>query len=185
MLDNDLREMRELEKLEWEVELLHADGMVTAHEVHLLRLEKYAATHPEDPLVHESKVLAASLAAARRRWPRDWTVRRYWWRVEQSCYGWRRDYGEWPTRWNLADRLANDARISRHTAAKRIDRSLNLHENQDFYLWATTDGRFEEVLEDGPEWTGWVPSDYLRYFVTAEGMEALDCDWVYRTTTTT
>lgn len=95
--------------------------------------------------------------------------------VDLACYGWRRDYDEWPTFANLTDRLAVDRMISHRAAARQILASVNDPSDR-AHLHAIRTNRLAEILTDedttlGPWQAGQV--DDLRFYVAAEGMRDL------------
>ena len=94
--------------------------------------------------------------------------------AERAAYGWRRDYGEWPSAFNLTDRLAMEAGISHRAARIRIQREVN-DPSANHHLHIIRAKRLTEILNDEPHTCGpWVRyEDHVRFYVDAAGQERL------------
>lgn len=94
--------------------------------------------------------------------------------VERAAYGWRRDYGEWPSFLNLIERLAVEAGISHRAARVRIERDVN-DPSPDHHLHIIRADHLTAILNDEPHTGGpWVRyEDHVRFYVDPAGQEWL------------
>lgn len=167
-------ESKEVLRLEDENRLLAAEAAVGRAEVEdLERAWFYKAV--DSPQAHEGRHLVLELD----RYRRDAALRStpYWHqelaglKIEGAVYGWRRDYGEWPSRMNLADRLATETGLSVRRAEKKILDIVN-NPSPEVYVYAMRAARMQEVLDDEDYGVGrWNPDGErdLRFYVLAEG----------------
>lgn len=105
--------------------------------------------------------------------------------VEQSAYAWRRDYGEWPTFWNLSDRHAQDCKITQGEAVETILDALNEPSGRR-QLYAVSSALLDFILtEDAPDWSSpeaqaLADINNLRFYVAPTGLELFACEPSYR-----
>ncbi|MDZ7676186.1 MAG: hypothetical protein U5K30_14105 [Acidimicrobiales bacterium] len=106
---------------EVEAQVLHAEAVVNEHHLDDLRWDCHLAQNPDGA---DARLEAGTKATVLAHEGRGFTDRRdahYQAFLTEFCaYGWRRDYGEWPTTFNLTDRVANDCGITHRTAKRRI-----------------------------------------------------------------
>lgn len=95
--------------------------------------------------------------------------------VELAAYGWRRDYGEWPSFFNLTDRLSVETGVSYRAARLRIEREVN-DPSSDHHLHIIRAERLAEILNDEPHKCGqWVRyEEHVRFYVDAAGQADLE-----------
>lgn len=81
--------------------------------------------NPNDPAVQHFVASITKLARYEAESPSPFMERYEAIDVEVAAYGWRRDYGEWPTKFNLEDRLAHRLDITHEDAQAVLVRTVN------------------------------------------------------------
>lgn len=104
--------------------------------------------------------------------------------LEQSAYAWRRDYGEWPSIWNLADRYSHDRGIQRDTAKRAIVRAINDPSDRRQLHAIPIDLLTYILTADEPDYSS--PEVQLlarfqnpRFYVAPVGLQQFACEDVY------
>jgi len=171
----------ELIQLELECRVLHAEAVLTKAEAATAERAVYAAERPDSDYAGMERML-------RRNWGTlaipVWVPERATVSVEAACYGWRRDYGEWPTMRSLAERLTTSYRNLRHLEATVAITETISDPSEAAHLFMIRSVRLAEIINDqphtcGPAWVHNAESD-MRCFVSAEGQKANGLDDRYR-----
>jgi hypothetical protein len=177
--DTELRRLQELAALEVEGRLWAAEAAAVGAAADDLEMRLFLRLNPDHPVAkaHE-RYAPGGRSEALRLMGRDGTT------VEGAAYGWRRDYAEWPTLYNLADRYAADAGISRAAATKQIIAAVD-DPSSDRGLHVIRRSRLLEIMNDepntcGPTWSH-RGEEHLVFYVAAEAQEILAT--IYRITT--
>ena len=169
--DEEWQDLIERVVLELEVRVLAAEAEVCEAEAFVAWLDLYVVTHPDSEtaeLIQESK----RLIHTRTRSP--FSVQRAALHVERAAYGWRRDYGEWPSLLNVIDRLANESGLRHWQAARHILATIN-DPSDASHLYVIRSKRLVEILRDlpndcGPVWAREGESD-LCVYVSEDGQQ--------------
>lgn len=174
--DKEWQELAQLAALEVECRVLAAETAVEQATADDLEMQIYAKENPDHPNVKALRRYGrAGQAAALALLRRDGGT------VEGAAYGWRRDYGEWPTLHNLADRLAGSCGIAGWAAARRVLAAVN-DPSDEAGVHVIRAARLREIMGDEPNTCGptWNPKGEidLIFYVTAEAQ--LDCADLYR-----
>lgn len=175
MTDTAWDDLYERSRLEIEVQVLAAEAAADRARCGDAELLLACRRHPDDPtlatMVSNVRRLAASQAASAPR--RDWEPRLAGMYVEEAVYTWRRDYGEWPTRFNLADRLANTTGLTRRQAEARILATINVAADG-YHVHCVRSARLREILAFEDHGVGpWNlrGEDDLRFYLLAEAQD--------------
>jgi hypothetical protein len=91
--------------------------------------------------------------------------------IALAIFGWRRDYGEWPSWHNTVDRLAVELRISHKAAARRLAFALN-DPSERSTIYALHSSDVERVL-GGSE-----PKAKLDFWMAAELTLYIPADFI-------
>ncbi len=170
LTDEWWQDVLEMADLELEIRVLKANSTVNKAQADDLQMDLYYLENPRRMKVFREGDKDEFAANVEHMYGKGC-------KVERAAYGWRRDYGEWPSFFNLTDRLATEAGISHGAARTRIQQAVN-DPNPERYLHIIRAERLAEILNDEPHtcgpWSG--PADNVRFYVAAEGQ----CRWASR-----
>lgn len=182
--EGDFLRFVEIAGAEMECRIWKAECAVAEAEARQAELNLYLATYPDSPLAVRrdrlQKMARQQFASAPPPLGRDRSDKSHR-VVERAAYGWRRDYDEWPSWFNLVDRICEERRIYRSAAQRRIVRALNCR-TDDACLYAIAHEDLRRVLaeeEPGTRITLPQPIEAFRFYVTAEGIAAHDLEEGY------
>lgn len=172
---NEWDDLYERTRLEVEVQVLAAEAAVARAAADDAGLVLACRAHPDEPttarIIENVRRLAAHESAAIP--VRDWEPRLAGLYVEEAVYAWRRDYDEWPSRFNLADRIATTTGLSRRQAERRILATINVADDG-YHVHCIRAARLTEILTGEDHSVGaWNPSgeDDLRFYLLAVAQE--------------
>lgn len=163
------------------LEVLKAERAVHDADIEALRLVNVILTHPHSEIPQRYVEVVQRVAG---NCEREFRIKKkgYVLQIERACYGWRREFGEWPTRFNLADRLASETGVSRKRAERLIFQSINnpgdgcrVHCIRGSLLAEILTGT-EDLLVLEP-WSATGETDLRFYVLAGEAQELPSIEW--------
>lgn len=170
--DEEWQALLERTALDVEVRVLAADCAVKEAEADAATWDAYVRQFPNTKAADVERRLRRHLAALPFEGFTPQLATRH---VEEAVYGWRRDYGEWPSPLNTADRLANECGITHDEAMEHIIAALNDPSDR-AHVYLIRTARIDEIVDDvpnasGPAWASNGETEVSLY-VSAEGQSA-------------
>lgn len=117
--------MQSLAKLETACHVLAAEAAAVHADLKAAETLLWCKQYPNEPEVQHFIATNAKLARYEADSPSPFIERYEAIDVEVAAYSWRRDYGEWPSKFNLADRLAHRLGITNDEAEAMLVRTIN------------------------------------------------------------
>lgn len=179
-MTDDWDDLYERTRLEVEVQVLAANGAVeraAADDAELLLGYREDPEHPTYRQIVDNARRLTAYRAATTPDP-DWEPRLAGLYVEEAVYTWRRDYGEWPSRFNLADRLAETTGLTRRQAEARILATINVADDG-YHVHCIRSARLLEILTCEDHGVGpWKAGETdLRFYLLAEAQHRHASDY--------
>lgn len=180
MNDAEWNDLYERARLEVECQVLAAEAAVERAKTADIDLRITIRQYPHEPKVARLIDSVRRLAAHRANLPaQEWEPRLAGMHVEDAVYTWRRDFGEWPSRYNLADRLARMTGLTHRQAERRILATISAADDG-YQVHCIRAIRLREILTDadlgaGP-WNDGGETD-LRFYLLAEAQDRYVSDY--------
>jgi hypothetical protein len=160
--------------LEAECHVLAAEAAVEQHRCEDAEAALYVAQHPSSRLAELTEE-ARRYVRANRTVTEPYDEDFGWYCIELAVYGWRRDFGEWPSFFNLTDRVAVDRQLPHGVVGRRTREALNEPSSR-VHLYMIRTAHLAEILAGYPTslapWNG-EPEPDMRFYVSADGMTPL------------